>query len=425
MAEHLNPAGRAGIIVPEGIIFQSQNAHKQLRKMLVEDCLVAVVSLPSGVFNPYSGVKTSVLILDKALARKTDSIAFFKVENDGYDLGAQRRPIDANDLPSVKAELGEYLRRVRAGESVDEFEPETGLVVEKGKIAESGEYGLSGERYRQSKVVNGKWPMVAISEVCLINPRRSELAGLNPTTRVSFVPMTDLNEHQMTFAPRQEKTFSEVSTSYTYFKDGDVLLAKVTPCFENGKAGVARDLMAGIGFGSSEFYVLRPDNCVLSEWIYFCIMHPRFRNSSIPQMTGTGGLQRVPRHVVSNFPIPLPPLEVQREIVAEIEGYQKVIDGAQAVVENYRPHIAVDPEWPLVEISQTDLFRIESGGTPKSGVKRYWNGGVPWITLADLPPKDLVTEITDTERTISDEGLEKSAAKILPENSVVVHPEQP
>ena len=87
MAEHLTPSGRAGIIVPEGIVFQSQTAHKQLRKMLVENYLVAVISLPSGVFQPYSGVKTSILILDKVLARKTDRIGFFKVENDGFDLG--------------------------------------------------------------------------------------------------------------------------------------------------------------------------------------------------------------------------------------------------------------------------------------------------------------------------------------------------
>src|SRR6266705_26879 len=81
MAEHLTPNGRAGIIVPEGIIFQSQTAYTELRKMLVEEYLVAVVSLPAGVFNPYSGVKTSILILDKSLATVSDSIAFFKVEN--------------------------------------------------------------------------------------------------------------------------------------------------------------------------------------------------------------------------------------------------------------------------------------------------------------------------------------------------------
>ena len=122
MAEHLKPEGRAGIIVPEGIIFQSQNAYKQLRKMLVEGYLVAVVSLPAGVFNPYSGVKTSILILDRALAKRTDSIAFFKVENDGFDLGAQRRPVERDDLPKVHAELGEYLRCVQAGDPVDNLE---------------------------------------------------------------------------------------------------------------------------------------------------------------------------------------------------------------------------------------------------------------------------------------------------------------
>ena len=135
MAEHLMPSGRAGIIVPEGIIFQSQNAYKQLRKTLVEEYLVAVVSLPAGVFNPYSGVKTSILILDKSLAKKTDRIVFFKIENDGFDLGAQRRPVKQNDLPQVQAEIAEYLRRLRAGESVNDFEPTQGLIVEKGKLA--------------------------------------------------------------------------------------------------------------------------------------------------------------------------------------------------------------------------------------------------------------------------------------------------
>ena len=351
MAEHLTPAGRAGIIVPEGIIFQSQNAHRQLRKMLLEDYLVAVVSLPAGVFKPYSGVKTSVLILDRSLAKRTDRFAFFKVENDGFDLGDQRRPIEKNDLPQARAELAEYLRRLRAGEPLDDFQPTLGLIVEKAKVAAGGEYNLSGEHYRESGPRSGIFPLVAISDVCLINPRISELADFDPTTSVSFVPMADLNEDQMTFTARQEKILSDVSESYTYFKEDDVLLAKVTPCFENGKAGVARGLTNGIGFGSSEYYVLRSSKHALPEWVYLCVTHPRFRKLGIVQMTGTGGLQRVPRSFVSNFLIPLPPLEVQQELVAEIEGCQKVIDGARAVVENYRPHIAVDPEWPILSLS--------------------------------------------------------------------------
>ena len=165
MAEHMTANGRAGIIVPEGIIFQSQNAHRQLRKMLVEDYLVAVVSLPAGVFNPYSGVKTSILVLDRALAKRTDAIAFFKVENDGFDLGAQRRPIDRNDLPQAQAELAEYLGRLRVGEVMDDVRPFSGLVVEKERIAADGDYNLSAERYREEEAKPSLWPTVRLGDV--------------------------------------------------------------------------------------------------------------------------------------------------------------------------------------------------------------------------------------------------------------------
>ena len=100
--------------------------------MLVEDSLVAVVSLPAGIFKPYSGVKTSILILDRALARRADRIAFFKVENDGFDLGDQRRPIEKSDLPQAQAELAEYLRS-RPCRRIAGWLPavKLGLVVEK------------------------------------------------------------------------------------------------------------------------------------------------------------------------------------------------------------------------------------------------------------------------------------------------------
>src|SRR2546427_7122924 len=166
IAEHLTPQGRAGIIVPEGIIFQSQTAYVQLRKTLVEEYLVAVVSLPAGVFNPYSGVKTSILILDKLLARKANTIAFFKIANDGFGLGAQRREITKNDLPQARAEIGEYLCRLRAGESAADFQPTLGLVVEKEQIAANGDYNLSGERYRESSETKRRFAQVELGTIC-------------------------------------------------------------------------------------------------------------------------------------------------------------------------------------------------------------------------------------------------------------------
>ena len=417
MAEHLLPSGRAGIIVPEGIIFQSQNAYKQLRKMLVEGYLVAVVSLPVGVFNPYSGVKTSILILDKSLAKKTDRIAFFKVENDGFDLGAQRRPIDKNDLPQVQAEAGEYLRRLRAAEPLDDFQTTLGLIVKKEKITANGDYNLSGERYREVNVRTHAFPLLRIGDICTINPRRNQLDNLKPNTRVSFVPMADLNENRMTFQTTKQKLLSEVSTSYTYFADNDVLLARVTPCFENGKAGIARGLLNGIGFGSSEFYVLRSEEHVLPEWIYFCVMHPLFRDSAVAQMTGTGGLQRVPRDYVTNFQIPLPPLEVQKEIAAEIEGYQKVIDGARAVVDNYRPHIAINPDWPRGLVKE--VAAVESGfGFPMDRQGRT-DEEIPFLKVSDMNLPGNETRIVSWNNTVSRKVLRELRAKAFPAGTVI------
>jgi type I restriction enzyme M protein len=369
MAEHLTPTGRAAIIVPEGIIFQSQTAYKQLRKMLVENSLVAVVSLPAGCFQPYSGVKTSILILDKSLARQSDTVGFFKVENDGFGLGAQRRAIEKNDLPQVQAELAAYLGALRSGASTDSIlaATSTAQIVPKAKIAANGDYNLSGERYREGGAKTNIFPLVKLSDVCTVNPRKSQLGGKPLDTRVSFVPMADLNEHQIAFRASDERRLSEVQTSYTYFEDKDVLLAKVTPCFENGKAGIARGLLNGIGFGSSEFYVLRSNGQVLPEWVYFCVMHPLFRDAATDQMTGTGGLQRVPRDYVENFQIPLPPLEVQKELVAEIDGYQKVIERLRAEIAEQQSNIqkTIARVWGEDSESANGALPSQPGATPR------------------------------------------------------------
>jgi len=141
IAEHLTPNGRAAVIVPEGIIFQSQNAYKQLREMLVKGYLVAVVSLPAGVFNPYSGVKTSILVMDKPLVKKSDDVLFIKIDNDGFNLGAQRRPIDKNDLPAA-VEMVHAFRHAIVVENPEAFNSEryrNALVVSRERIGENGQ----------------------------------------------------------------------------------------------------------------------------------------------------------------------------------------------------------------------------------------------------------------------------------------------
>ena len=365
MAEHLAANGRAGIIVPEGIIFQSQKAYKQLRKMLVEECLVAVVSLPAGVFNPYSGVKTSVLILDRALARRTNAIAFFKVENDGFHLGAQRRPIELNDLPRVQAELGEYLGLLRAGDSVDHVRPTLGGVVNRQEIAASGEYNFRWEMYREDETPDNQWKTVTIGQVCRINPDSGDPKELYTGTYFNYIDISCVeNGTGRLLGANRVEAHVAPSRARRLVEPGDVLISTVRP---NLRAFAVLSDVPERTIASTGFAVLRPQpHLLLSEFLIRLIRD----DPAVEQMTnmmGKGSYPSINQRDVAAIKILLPPLDVQREIVEEIEGYQKVIDGARAVVENYRPHVAVDPAWPLVQLR--DACELIADGThfsPKS-----------------------------------------------------------
>ncbi len=352
MAEHLTPNGRAGIIVPEGIIFQSGTAYKQLRKLLVEEYLVAVVSLPAGVFNPYSGVKTSILILDRSLARRTDSIVFFKVQNDGFSLGAQRREIDKNDLPQAAREITDYLSGLRAGETPES--PSLGLIVKKEKIAANGDWNLSGERYRESSSALTKFPYRAIKDIAL-EIRAGFASGQSSTDIVGVPHIRPMNISEAgQFVPDGMKYISE--EEYRDREDycleaGDVLFNNTNSIDLIGKTClIEHPLRCGYSNHMTRIRV-NPDLCV-PRYLALVLHSAWHRGQFRDRATRWVGQAGINTKSLADFEIPLPPLEVQREIVAEIEGYQKVIDGARMVVENYRPHIPIDPEWPMVRLEK-------------------------------------------------------------------------
>ena len=165
IAEHINPvSGKAAIVVPNGIVATTNKAYKDLRTLLVKESLLAVISLPAGVFQPYSGVKTSILILDRRLAKKSDNILFLKINNDGYDLGAQRRPIDKNDLPNALDIINKY-REALANDKVFESDLENFTLVQKEDILANRDIILSAERYLVNKVLQTAFKLVKIGEV--------------------------------------------------------------------------------------------------------------------------------------------------------------------------------------------------------------------------------------------------------------------
>jgi type I restriction enzyme M protein len=383
MAEHLTPAGRAGIIVPEGIIFQSQTAYKQLRKLLVEESLAAVVSLPAGVFNPYSGVKTSILILDKALAKQSATIGFFKIDNDGFGLGAQRREIDRNDLPQARAEIAEYLRRLRARESVEEFTPTLGLVVSKEIIAANGDYNLNGDRYREGAVRESKFPRVALGD----------LLSLEFGTRITK------KDHQGTLYP----VFGGGGESFrtdSFTREDDVVISRFAMSAECVRvvAGKFYLLDSGFTFSIADDFSGRATKefvtqLLLSsqEQIYEC---------------GRGHAQKnIDIGAFKALEVPLPPLEVQKEIVAEIESYQKVIDGARAVLDNYRPRIPIHPDWPMVAVGE--LTTPEYGFTASAADA----GDARFIRITDIAPDGSLRPNDAKFISLTDEARQSQLSK--------------
>jgi len=131
--------------------------------------------------------------------------------------------------------------------------------------------------------------------------------------------MEDLGINKKVVVPTQTRTLDAVAGSYTYFADGDVLLAKITPCFENGKLGIAANLSNGIGFGSSEYIVFRPSPAVAKEWLYYFLSRESFRTEGAARMSGAVGHKRVSKEFVESYPIPVPPLPEQHRIVAILD----------------------------------------------------------------------------------------------------------
>ena len=348
MAEHLTPTGRAGIIVPEGIIFQSQAAYKELRKMLVKNSLVAVVSLPAGCFNPYSGVKTSILLLDKSLARQSDTIGFFKVENDGFGLGAQRRAIEKNDLPQVQAELAAYLQALRTKASTETILAltSTAQIVPKEKIAANGDYNLSGERYREGGAKTNIFPFVKIEEVCLTSSGGTPHSGKNEYYEGGTIPWLRSGEVAQGEVFRSELFITEEglkNSSANIFAPNTVLVAMYGATA--GEVGILRFSAAT----NQAVCGITPDERLRPDFLYLIL---KCNKSALIRLAGGGAQPNISQKIIREFQIPLPPLDVQKEIVVEIEGYQKVINGARAVLDHYRPHIPIHPDWPMVELGE-------------------------------------------------------------------------
>jgi type I restriction enzyme M protein len=354
---HLKPKGRAGIVVPEGIIFQSGKAYKELRKNLVENGLYAVVSLPGGVFQPYSGVKTSILLLDNEFAKQKSDIAFVKISADGFDLGATKRTVSQNDLPVALNFLQNWANGT-------ELESSIVTLVSKDEIAAKGDYNLSGDRYREATdFLGSNWPVELLSSL--------EDSGVLKLGRGQIISKTDLLE-----SPGIYPVYSSSAQGIGEFG-------------QYGKYLFDEEMITWSVDGGGRFFY-RPQHKFsvtnVSGWLriidkekldakfLFYVLENQWKTKEFNYVS-----KAHPSVIREMYKIPLPPLDVQKRIVTELNGYAAIISGAKQIVENWKPRIDIEPEWDLIPMEEVCDVRDGTHDSPE-----YIEQGIPLITSKNL-----------------------------------------
>jgi type I restriction enzyme M protein len=391
IAEHLTPDGRGAVIVPNGIVGTTQNAYVKLRRFLIEDSLVAVVSLPSGVFKPYSGVKTSILFLDKKLSRGIGKILFLKINADGFDLGDQRRPIAENDLPKAEQILKAWLQSKISEVGQTDIRWAT---APKSELLRQKHCSLQAEPFLGEEALESVFEIARLGNV-------AEIAAGNP-------------------APQGEQYFK--NGKYPFFRTADVGRVKVSPnlietndkindlclnecrlrLFPTGtilfpKSGASTFLnhraMLGVpGYVSSHLACIIVDQSkVTAEFVFWLLTKVDART-----LSDNEGYPSLRLEQIAEVEIPLPPHEEQERIVAEIESYQKVIDGARQIIDSYQLRLGTERSWKSIPLGEVCQFVDYRGKTPEKS-----KAGIPLITAKNVrwgfiskEPAEFVTEET-------------------------------
>jgi type I restriction enzyme M protein len=286
--------------------------------------------------------------------------------------------------------IKKYKQSVAEGKEIefDINEKKIAHIVKKEKIAESGDYNLSGDRYKKAVVYSGKWDFVEVQEAIKTVKYTTKIKKEKFKNKGKY-PIVDQSENFVSGYWNNEEDLYKIDNSIVIFGDH-------TRCFKY----IDFDFI----LGADGVKILDPIKEFNPKFFYFILTSLKIRNLGYS------------RHfkVLKKIKIPLPPLETQEQIVSELDNYQKIIDGAKQVVENYKPTFKIDPKWEMVELGK--MCDLMTGGTPKSLVKEYYGGEIKWIVSGDIH----LGEIHDCQNRITQKGLENSNAKYLPINSVLI-----
>ncbi len=245
------------------------------------------------------------------------------VRNDQWDLNYERfRKIEVG-LPGISEQkkIAKYL---------DEKTSYIDRIIEKKKklieiLKEKRTFLIN------SAIINVSGEKGKLKNYIQLNPSKKIVNITDPNDTVSFIPMEAISE--LGELCPQERKYKDVSSGFTYFRNGDVVLAKITPCFENGKAGIMKGLKSDFGFGTTEFIVLRPGTKILADYLYYVIFSDKFRKMGEVEMRGTAGQKRVTSSFVMNYELFIPDIKTQEKIVTELNKKMKIFGVATEKIE--------------------------------------------------------------------------------------------
>jgi len=358
MVHHLNFNGRMGIIVPEGIIFDGSKGHQAIRKLFLDNGLWCVVTLPAQVFQPYSGVRTSIIFLDKTL--KPENILFYKIENHGFSLNTNPSPIDKNDLPESAKFIKEYKEILRDNKQ-KAFENSKYYTVAKSKILENSLFSLnSGVYLGKIKTDSQKWPMVELGEV---------------------IEVLDSKRKPITKSDRKHGKFPYYgATGILDYVEDYIFDERLVLIGEDGAKWDAGDKTAFIAEGrywvNNHAHVVRPIRSKIIDSYLVSFLNYLDLSAYITGVT----VPKLNQEKLRSIQIPLPPIEIQEQIVAELENYQKIIDGARAVVENWKPNFEIDTKWEIKKLE--DIAEVTS--SKRIFKNEYVENGVPFYRTKEV-----------------------------------------
>lgn len=390
---------------------------------MLENCqLQSVISLPQGVFLPYTGVKTDIIYATKVNRKISSSerrkdFWYFDVKSDGYSLDNHRRKLDT---PSDLSKYEEYRKL-----DVDQVEDmlKVGFeVIPLDKVYKNSNI-LVGSRYRTHTVKKSKsHEMVKLGNIATF------IRGISFPKKAQKDQADDLLNVITTRAAQADgidfKKVVYIEKSYAkpdkmVFK-GDILISLANSLELVGRVTYVDENYKDATFGAFMGVIRVNYQKVHPMYLFHILNSIEVKKYFRAVAKTTTNISNITFEDLGNLVLPLPRLDYQLKIIDELNRYQEMIVGAKKIVNNYLPKL---PSYEIVvstSLNDSELFEIISGGTPSTKNPDYWGGDISWITLADLPQEEYVTNIDKSVRTITKKGLDNSSAKMLPVGAIVV-----